>query len=153
MNSNTKKINDKLILSKKKAVLLFICYQSLLYFLYIQTNLLDSEALKGQSILDKYTIWESLFMIVLIGPLVEEFVFRCVLFKLLANLNIFFTLVISSALWAILHFTDNAIVPIMLFFLGWILGVLRIQTNSMFYPFILHALNNAFFIFFLTVIA
>lgn len=146
---NKKKLRDSLIFSTHTAYILFVVYLCLLYFLYLNTDHLRSEIISSRDVLNQYGIWKSLLLIGLIGPLFEEYIFRHVLFKMLTRFKIILTLAFSSILWAILHFSGNLLVPIMLFFLGWILGVLRIQSGSIQSATVLHASNNIFFIFFM----
>ena len=150
-HTNTKKLENALIFSERQAFLLFLAYLGVLYSIYLETNFLSSELTKSQDLMNQYGLLESILLIALIGPIIEEFCFRYVLFKLFAPINVLIILALSSSLWAALHFSENLLVPIMLFFLGWILGVLRIQSGSILYPTIVHALNNLIFIFFLRV--
>ncbi|MCC2617955.1 CPBP family intramembrane metalloprotease [Aestuariibacter halophilus] len=149
---DSEKLRRLLIFSSNKAYVLFSIYLITLYFLYLNTDYLSSEVTSSKNVLNQYGVWWSLIFIGLIGPLVEEFIFRYLLFKLLSALKMILVLTVSSALWAVLHYSGNLLVPIMLFVLGWILGVLRIQSDSILSPTIVHASNNVIFIFFLMLV-
>ncbi|WP_425595350.1 CPBP family intramembrane glutamic endopeptidase [Pseudoalteromonas arctica] len=152
MNKVESGVNSTLVFSSTKAYLFFVAYLCFMYLLYLNTDFLKTEIVSGKNLMNQYGFLESILLIALIGSIIEEFLFRYVLFKLLAPFNDLMILTLSSTLWAVLHFSENLLVPIMLFFLGWILGVLRIQTNSIMHSILVHFLNNAIFIFFLRVI-
>lgn len=81
-------------------------------------------------------------VVVLLAPLAEEVFFRGFL---LTGLSPRFTrpgaLVLSSALFAVLHGAVGLMVPV--FFAGLILGVLFLRSGSLAVPFTAHALQNA----------
>lgn len=116
MNKVKSRVNSILVFSSTKAYLLFIAYLCFIYFLYLNTDFLKSEIVSGKNLMNQYGLLESILLIALIGPIIEEFCFRYVLFKLLAPLNVLIILALSSSLWAALHFSENLLVPIMLFF-------------------------------------
>lgn len=146
---NEKKIDFKLLYSKKSILLFFVFYQICLYFLYLQTNLLENELVKSKKQLNDFAILEGVFLFIVVAPFLEELFFRHIVFKVLGKLNHFIVVILSSFLWAVLHLSDFILVFIMLLFLGGILGMSRIVSGTLIYPVFLHALNNAIFYCFL----
>ena len=87
-----------------------------------------------------------LFLGVAIGaPLVEEFIFRGVLFRGWrgkTNVGLWVTLILTSFLWAILHVQYEIEIIAFIFILGILLGLARELTGNLWVPVAMHALNN-----------
>jgi membrane protease YdiL (CAAX protease family) len=73
---------------------------------------------------------------------IEEIIFRFYLIKwLLIILNPFIACIVSSFLFSLIHF--NRFQIIQLSFMGFVLSLLYLNTNSIIYPIIAHFVNNA----------
>lgn len=80
-----------------------------------------------------------LFLPVVFAPLVEEFVFRGILLQRWGvTWGLRWGIVGSSVLFGVLHFNN----PIGLTLFGFVMGLLYIQTRSLWVPIICHSLNN-----------
>jgi len=78
------------------------------------------------------------------APLVEEFVFRGVLWRgwRASALGLGGTLVLTSFLWAVLHVQYPTVIICYIFVLGLVLGWAREVTGNLWVPVGMHALNN-----------
>jgi len=85
---------------------------------------------------------------VVIAPLAEEFLYRGLLLMTLTRyVGIAAALVVSSAVFALAHFTAEPQAVLPLFFLGMALGYIAYRTRSLVAPVIAHALFNGLMIF------
>ncbi|MFZ5391744.1 MAG: CPBP family intramembrane glutamic endopeptidase [Patescibacteria group bacterium] len=83
-----------------------------------------------------------IFYAVIIGPLVEEIIFRGVLLPCLTNkVNIYFGIIISTLIWSLLHFQLNVI--IFTFIFGIILSYLYIASKSLWPSYLTHVIKNS----------
>jgi membrane protease YdiL (CAAX protease family) len=79
---------------------------------------------------------------VIFAPVLEEFIFRgLVLESLLRRHRRLFSVIVSAALFAIVHFQPS--VMFSAFVSGLVLGTIYLHTNSIFSTIILHSINNA----------
>mgnify|MGYP001482443528 FL=1 len=87
-----------------------------------------------------------LISVVIIAPVVEEFLFRGFLFSQLkrTKLGAWGAVSLSSLLWTIIHFQYEILILFVLFIFGIFLGYIRMAYKSLSLPIILHALNNTF---------
>jgi len=87
-----------------------------------------------------------LISVVIIAPVVEEFLFRGFLFSQLkrTKLGAWGAVSLSSLLWTIIHFQYEPLILFVLFIFGIFLGYIRMAYGSLSLPIILHAMNNAF---------
>lgn len=114
---------------------------------YLLTNLFNVE-IKPQEILEKFKELEKTYEIIIFGissvviaPLYEELLFRGIIFpKLIQKTNFLTALILSSLIFAILHFHLSALLP--LFSLSLILSLIYLQTLSLWPCIFLHALFN-----------
>lgn len=87
-----------------------------------------------------------LFLGVAIGaPLVEEFIFRGVLFRGWrgkSQLGLWVTLILTSAIWAVIHRQYEIEIISFIFVFGILLGLAREWTGNLWVPVAMHALNN-----------
>ena len=89
------------------------------------------------------TMMVLILFVVVLAPLVEETLFRGLLYTALAEkLPPAATILISGAVFGLVHLEVPALMP-MLVILGWILGWLRYKSGSIVPPLILHMVNNA----------
>jgi len=85
-----------------------------------------------------------LFGVLIVAPITEELMFRGFLHRgwTASRLGVVGTIVLSSALWTVLHQQYNAYGLLCVFVLGLVLGWIRQRSASTTPAIILHALNN-----------
>jgi uncharacterized protein len=76
----------------------------------------------------------------IIVPIVEETLFRGLIFKQISGSNQI-KILISSLFFAIFHFQFEVFIPLLI--LGIIFGNLRVAQNSIFVPILFHIINNS----------
>ncbi len=83
--------------------------------------------------------------IVVGAPLVEEFVFRGVVFRgwAASGMGPWLTIALTSLMWTALHVQYDVVVLAWLFLLGLLIGYVRHRTGSIWGPLVMHAFNNA----------
>lgn len=77
---------------------------------------------------------------IVIAPIIEEFIFRGLILKLLKPYGLWFSVIITSMMFAIMH--GNIPQGIGAFFIGMILAIVTIKTGSVVPAIFLHAMNN-----------
>ncbi|MEO6224696.1 MAG: CPBP family intramembrane glutamic endopeptidase [Sphingomicrobium sp.] len=78
-----------------------------------------------------------------LGPLVEELLFRGIIFSWLRDrIHIGLTIAVTAFSWSILHYSYQYWVIAIIFVDGLILGLARWRTKSVFAPAIMHILYN-----------
>jgi len=84
--------------------------------------------------------------VIIIAPIIEEFLFRGFLFSQLARTRLggWGSVCLSSLLWTIIHFQYEPLILMVLFIFGIFLGYIRMAYNSLSLPIALHAVNNSF---------
>ncbi len=85
-------------------------------------------------------IWLFVIITLIVGPFVEEFIFRGLLFDRLAIYGNIFATIFTAIVFGLFH--GNLQQLYYAFFLGLVLGYVRSKTGSYKIPFILHALMN-----------
>lgn len=115
---------------------------------WIQGFVADQTA-DEQIMIDLYrsAVWPPLFWIavVIFAPLFEEALFRGFLYEGFrrSRMGVVWTIVITSAGWALLHAAQYQLFNILtIFVLGLIMGVVRWKTKTIWSPFIMHATMN-----------
>ena len=85
-----------------------------------------------------------LVAVVVAAPIVEEVVFRGFLLKGFTNsfIGMHGAVLITSALWAVIHMQYEIAYLIAIFLIGLVFGYARLLTNSLYIPMIMHALMN-----------
>jgi len=85
-----------------------------------------------------------LFGVLIVAPITEELMFRGFLHRgwRTSRLGVVGTIVLASALWAVLHQQYNAYGVFCVFVLGLVLGWIRQRSESTTPAIILHAINN-----------
>ena len=114
---------------------------------YLLTNFFDIE-IKPQDILERFKELENSFEIsifvigsAVIAPIYEELLFRGIIFpKLIQKTNFTIALLLSSLIFAVLHFHLSALLP--LFVLSIILSITYLYTSTIWASISLHALFN-----------
>lgn len=114
---------------------------------YLLTNFFDIE-IKPQDILEKFKELENSFEIsifvigsAVVAPIYEELLFRGIIFpKLIQKTNFTIALLLSSLIFAVLHFHLSALLP--LFVLSIILSITYLYTSTIWASISLHALFN-----------
>jgi len=82
--------------------------------------------------------------VVLVAPIIEEFLFRGFLYSQLRRsfLKDWGSIAVSSLVWTSIHFQYEIGILFFLFLFGLFLGYFRIKYNSLLIPIVLHAINN-----------
>ena len=145
---NRDKFNySKKIIAKRKllnCIVYFFYCTTIIYFISIASELLLHEYDEQKIV--KYFKENEIYMIdlintVIIAPIVEEIVFRGMLYRLLKSyLPIAMSMVISSFIFSIVH--DNVLVSIVLFALGILLCFSYEMYKSICFPVLIHSLFN-----------
>ena len=105
-------------------------------------DILDSEGLPDDIALGGPSILFSFIIIALWGPLGEEVLFRGFIFPgLSGNMGVVRAAMVTSLLFAVLHFSIGLIVPF--FVTGMLLTWLYYETGSIWTSFAAHAMQNA----------
>ena len=91
-----------------------------------------------------HPVWIIWIALIIAAPLFEEIFFRGFLLKGFASSFIgpIGAIVLTAALWAIIHIQYDAYNIAMIFFLGLMFGSARIKTGSLFVPLAMHVLVN-----------
>ena len=86
----------------------------------------------------------SFISVVLVAPVIEEFLFRGFLYAQLRRslLKDWGAIAVSSLIWTAIHFQYEIGILFFLFLFGLFLGYFRIKYNSLLIPTALHAVNN-----------
>ena len=86
----------------------------------------------------------SFISVVLVAPIIEEFLFRGFLHSQLRRsfLKDWGAIAVSSLVWTAIHFQYEIGILFFLFLFGLFLGYFRIKYNSLLIPTALHAINN-----------
>ena len=86
----------------------------------------------------------SFISVVLVAPVIEEFLFRGFLYSQLRRsfLKDWGAITVSSLVWTAIHFQYEIGILFFLFLFGLFLGYFRIKYNSLLIPTALHAINN-----------
>lgn len=83
-----------------------------------------------------------IIFVILVGPLMEELAFRGIgLDAYRRTSNILRALILTSILFGLYHFTLHLVIP--LAFLGFLFGLARVLTNSLWCAIFIHCLHNA----------
>ena len=82
----------------------------------------------------------TIFMLCVVAPVLEELLSRGVIFSLFKKTGNLSALIFSSLGFAIMHLDIVSVIPI--FFMGLLLGILRLVTGSLLAPIIAHSLSN-----------
>jgi hypothetical protein len=90
---------------------------------------------------DQYGLITALWMVAIVAPVVEEFVFRGVVYRsFAAHISPGWANVVQAALFSALHLNPKA--AVLLFVLGLVLGTLARRSGSLLAPMIMHAMFN-----------
>ena len=78
------------------------------------------------------------------APVLEEVIFRGFLLKGLTNsfIGVWGAIIISSFVWASVHFQYELVYLVMIFVTGLVFGYAKVKTNSLFIPILMHVLFN-----------
>ena len=91
---------------------------------------------------DTDSFWQNFLLMCVLAPIFEEILCRGILMNLFKRYGTAKMLVYSSLGFALLHLDAEAFLP--LFFVGLMLGSMRITTGSIFAPMIAHSASNLF---------
>lgn len=90
--------------------------------------------------IEAWPIWLVFLLVVIIGPLVEEFIFRRLLIDRLSVFGDKTAILISSVAFALHH--GNLFQFFSAALLGLVLGYIYVKTNKLFFPVLMHAILN-----------
>ncbi len=143
----------KTVLPEKKgrmSIILPICM-----LLVLQVNLLVSSTDQVISELTNFhpegnvselmaggSFWVMLITVGIIGPIIEEFAFRKVLFTLTRGYGFRFAAVISAAMFALMH--QNITQFFFAFLMGLLFAYVYEMSGKLIFPIILHVFNNSY---------
>jgi membrane protease YdiL (CAAX protease family) len=90
------------------------------------------------------SMWVLLFAVTFMAPLVEEVVFRGFLLTGFSqsSLGVPAGIVITSALWAVIHLQYELAYVAVIFVVGLVFGYARVKTNSILTPMMMHFMMN-----------
>ena len=92
------------------------------------------------NVIESWPIWLVFILVVILGPLVEEFIFRKLLIDRMSVYGDKIAIVISAVAFGIHH--GNFFQFFYAAFLGLVLGYMYVKTNRLIYPFLMHAALN-----------
>lgn len=93
-----------------------------------------------------FGIWGGIVRVVVLAPIVEELIFRGVIFSgFQKNFRPFWAVVLSALLFALFHLNPWQLGPT--FLLGLLLGFIRLRTGSLLAAIFTHALHNGMIFF------
>lgn len=119
-------------------------YEICMNYFNIKIDIQDVTRMICDTIKNSNSSLEIIFMIlcvILLMPMIEEILFRGVIFNALSSaLPAWGAGMLSSAMFAVVHFDILYFLP--LFVMGVALCYLRYKTKSLYLPIILHSLNN-----------
>lgn len=131
----------------KKEYILWIILLTITFKFYSPTIMSGVEALlvtlfeEPDYILPKSNIG-SVFVLCIVAPVIEEILSRGVIFSLFKKTGNLSALIFSSLGFSLMHLDIVSVIPI--FFMGLLLGILRLSTGSIIAPIIAHSLSNLF---------
>lgn len=109
------------------------CFDSLLYKLGVKINTLDYP-------LTTKNYFLSLISLVIVPAIVEELIFRGLIFKGLQKHGKFFSILVSAVMFSIFHMAiSQTIYPLLM---GMVFAVIMYYENNIYYCIIVHLLNN-----------
>ena len=84
------------------------------------------------------------FGVAFFAPVLEEVIFRGFLLRGLSNsfIGVWGAIIISSFVWATIHFQYELVYLVMIFVTGLVFGYAKVKTNSLFIPIVMHILFN-----------
>jgi membrane protease YdiL (CAAX protease family) len=145
---------------KKAAAWIFLSYAALITFNICYENLIDAMNLKRPDQFIKNILPDAsqplnllvcFFAICIMIPLIEELIFRVIVYNgLRSKLPVWGAVIISSLIFSAMHMESSVFVPI--FFMGMVFAYTYEKTSSIIPSFAIHSLNNtvslAIFVFF-----
>ncbi|MBS7298445.1 MAG: CPBP family intramembrane metalloprotease [Eubacteriales bacterium] len=87
-------------------------------------------------------LWQNILLMCVLAPIFEEILCRGILMDLFKRYGVAKMLIYSSFGFAVLHFDMQSLIP--LFFIGILLGMIRITTDSIFAAMVAHSASNLF---------
>lgn len=113
---------------------------SAIYMSPIQILLSSLLGTPDYSDIEAGVLWQNFVVLCIMAPVLEEAICRGVLMRLFGRYGSAAALVFSSLAFAIMHQSAQSFVVI--FFLGMLLGTVRITTGSIFAAMLVHSLSN-----------
>ncbi len=105
--------------------------EALLVTLFEETNYILPKSTMG-----------SIFVLCIVAPVIEEILSRGVIFSLFKKTGNLSALIFSSLGFSLMHLDIVSVIPI--FFMGLLLGILRLVSGSLVAPIIAHSVSNLF---------
>jgi membrane protease YdiL (CAAX protease family) len=92
----------------------------------------------------EFSKWLLLFGVAFMSPILEEVIFRGYLLKGFAHsfIGVYGAIVLTSAIWAFIHFQYELVYLVMIFVIGLVLGYARFKANSIYVPIMMHIFFN-----------
>ena len=104
---------------------------------------LKKEITDGTSeLIENMPIWLMIIIVVIIGPLVEEFIFRKLMIDRLSRCGNILAITVSAIAFGLFH--GNFYQFFYAALLGWLLGYVYVRSGKWVYSFIMHAIINFF---------
>ena len=92
----------------------------------------------------EFSKWLLVFGVAFMSPILEELIFRGYLLKGFAHsfIGVYGAIVLTSAIWAVIHFQYEVVYLVMIFVIGLVLGYARFKANSIYVPIMMHIFFN-----------
>ena len=88
--------------------------------------------------------WLLVLGVAFMAPILEEVIFRGYLLKGFAHsfIGVYGAIVLTSLIWAFIHFQYEWVYLVMIFIIGLVLGYARFKSNSLYIPIMMHVVFN-----------
>ncbi len=118
-----------------------VCGIPIALMLSALASLLSSAGADSSEDIAKYPVWLAIIAFAIVPAVVEEYVFRGLIFGAYMKVDARAAVVISSLFFALLHFSLGSI--LYGFFYGCVFALIRIATGNMMYSMVMHLVFNA----------
>lgn len=99
------------------------------------------------SLVNHHSLLLMVLVIVILGPIAEELIFRGYFFNTFFKNNPWLQILISGLIFGLLHSPTNLIIAVIYIVMGWLLGYTYYKRQNLSASLTTHILNNAPFIF------
>ncbi|MFW5962042.1 MAG: CPBP family intramembrane glutamic endopeptidase [bacterium] len=89
-----------------------------------------------------FNVFLTLLKTAILVPILEELIFRGLLYYLLEKVHVVMYILVSSAIWSVLHVQYDLFIILTIFVYGIIWGVARVNSKSIYPPIIMHSVYN-----------
>ena len=118
-----------------------VCGIPIALMLSALASLLSSAGADSSEDIAKYPVWLAIIACAIVPAVVEEYVFRGLIFGAYMKVDARAAVVISSLFFALLHFSLGSI--LYGFFYGCVFALIRLATGNMRYSMVMHLVFNA----------